>query len=334
MVDLPSSGRNVWQLAATTPGVLARHHHRHRPVLPRRRPARDPEQPDDGRHQRLVQPAGDDQHAADGRRGHRSPGADRQHVGRVRLLPRRPRQRRHQEPAPTTSTARSFEYLPGRRAREPRLLRQPGAAGAAEAEQPVRRRVRWAGDDSRRSTTAATRRSSWPPTRGSARERTTSPIASVPTERMRRGDFSEIATQIRTPDHQGAVPGQPDPGSRCSPPGAPAAAGTIPLPNLPGTANGTGNNYQAPALTEDNNDQVLLRVDQNITNASRLYVRYNWVDAFDGFGNVVPDDRPVPAARQQEHARLLAADAVADAPQRLPDRLPPARHRHAQQLHA
>ena len=27
-------------------------HHRHRPVLPRRRPARDPEQPDDGRHQR------------------------------------------------------------------------------------------------------------------------------------------------------------------------------------------------------------------------------------------------------------------------------------------
>ena len=91
------NGRNVWNLAATTPGVVRRRHERHRPELPRRRPARDPEQPRPRRHQRLVEPARGDQHASDLRRGHRSAGADRQHVGRVRLLSGRPHQRRHQE---------------------------------------------------------------------------------------------------------------------------------------------------------------------------------------------------------------------------------------------
>ena len=85
VVDLPSSGRNVWQLAATTPGVL-------------RGNTTDIGLSFRGAGQREIQnsltmdginatlqPAGDDEHAADGRRGHRGPGADRQHVGRVRL---------------------------------------------------------------------------------------------------------------------------------------------------------------------------------------------------------------------------------------------------------
>ena len=118
-------------------------------------------------------------------------------------------------------------------------------------------------------------------------KRTTSPIASVPTERMRRGDFSEITTQLRHPVTKVPYPGNQIPQSDLS-----AQALRLlqyyPLPNLPGTANGTGNNYQAGALTENENDQLLFRVDQTISNASRVYVRYNWVDAFDGFGNVVP----------------------------------------------
>ena len=118
-------------------------------------------------------------------------------------------------------------------------------------------------------------------------ERTTSPIASVPTERMRRGDFSEITTQIVNPITKVPYPGNQIPPSQLSDE-AVRLLQYYPLPNLPGTANGTGNNYQAPALTESNIDQLLLRVDQNISNAARLYVRYNWVDAFDGFGNVVP----------------------------------------------
>jgi outer membrane receptor protein involved in Fe transport len=118
-------------------------------------------------------------------------------------------------------------------------------------------------------------------------ERTTSPIASVPTERMRRGDFSQITTQITHPITKVPYPGNQIPQADLSQQ-ALHLLQYYPLPNLAGTANGTGNNYQAPALTENNIDQLLLRVDQNISNAARLYVRYNWVDAFDGFGNVVP----------------------------------------------
>ncbi len=118
-------------------------------------------------------------------------------------------------------------------------------------------------------------------------DRTTSPIGSVPTERMRRGDFSEISTQIVNPITKVPYPGNQIPQSQLS-----AQALRLlqyyPLPNLPGTANGTGNNYQAPVLTESNIDQLLMRVDQNVTNASRVYFRYNWVDAFDGFGAVIP----------------------------------------------
>ena len=95
------------------------------------------------------------------------------------------------------------------------------------------------------------------------------------------------ATQIVNPITKQPYPGNQIPLSQLSDE-AVRLLQYYPLPNLPGTANGTGNNYQAPALTESNIDQLLMRVDQNISNAARLYVRYNWVDAFDGFGNVVP----------------------------------------------
>lgn len=122
---------------------------------------------------------------------------------------------------------------------------------------------------------------------GQRSNRTTAPIGSVPTERMRRGDFSEIATQIVHPITKVPYAGNQIPLSDLSPQ-ALRLLQYYPLPNLPGTANGTGNNYQAPTLTETEVDQLLMRVDQNITNASRVYVRYNWVDAFDGFGAVIP----------------------------------------------
>ena len=120
------SGRNVWSLAEHDARRPRRHQQRHRPELPRRRPARDPEQPVARRHQRLVQPAGGDQHAPDRRRRHRSAGADRQHLGGVRLVPRRPHQRRDQE-RHEHAARRGVRLLPGRRARRARLLREPRA---------------------------------------------------------------------------------------------------------------------------------------------------------------------------------------------------------------
>lgn len=113
--------------------------------------------------------------------------------------------------------------------------------------------------------------------------RTTSPFGSVPTEKMRRGDFSEIAAQIRNPITRQPYPGNIIPQSEISPV-ALRLLQYYPAPNLPGTAN----NLQTEVLTESDIDQLLLRVDQNVTNTARVYGRYNWVDAFDGFGAVVP----------------------------------------------
>lgn len=113
--------------------------------------------------------------------------------------------------------------------------------------------------------------------------RTTSPIGSMPTERMRRGDFGEIATQIVHPITKVPYAGNQIPQSDLSPQ-ALRLLQYFPVPNLPGTAN----NFQGPVLNESNNDQILARVDQNIGAASRVYVRYNWVDAFDGFGALNP----------------------------------------------
>ena len=79
-------------------------------------------------------------------------------------------------------------------------------------------------------------------------------------------------------------------------------------------------------------DQVLARVDQNLGNKVRLNVRYNWHDSFNA--NVVqrghPGDGGHAAARQQELAVRLHAHAEAEPAQRLPDRLPPHRLRHAE----
>ena len=113
--------------------------------------------------------------------------------------------------------------------------------------------------------------------------RQTSPFASVPTAKMRAGDFSEVSTQIRNPYTKVPYPGNIIPRSDIA-----AQALELlqyyPQPNLPGLAN----NYQTDVLTTNENDQLLLRVDQNIGQSARVYGRYNWVDAFDGFGAAVP----------------------------------------------
>ena len=83
-------------------------------------------------------------------------------------------------------------------------------------------------------------------------ERTTSPIGSMPTERMRRGDFGEIATQITNPYTKVPYPGNQIPLSDISDE-AVRLLQYYPLPNLPGLAN----NYQGPVLTESNIDQLL-----------------------------------------------------------------------------
>ena len=122
-------------------------------------------------------------------------------------------------------------------------------------------------------------------------EAITSPFASVPTAAMRQGDFSEIATPIRNPFTGQPFPGNVIPTSMLDP---------VSLDLLqyypPANRAGTANNLQAPSANSDNVDQVLARVDQNLGNKIRLNVRYNWHDSFNE--NVFNAAIPVTAVTQ------------------------------------
>jgi hypothetical protein len=106
-------------------------------------------------------------------------------------------------------------------------------------------------------------------------EAITSPFASVPTALMRQGNFSEVSTQIRNP-----FTGEPFPGNII--PTSQLSATSLKLLEYWPAANvtGTSNNWQGPSPNTDNVDQFLTRVDQNLGNKIRLNVRYNWHDSF------------------------------------------------------
>src|SRR5262249_16473961 len=54
--------------------------------------------------------------------------------------------------------------------------------------------------------------------------------------------------------------------------------------NLPGTAS----NLRATRTAASNADQVLLRGDQNLSNAVRMYFRFNWYKTYDSAVEAVP----------------------------------------------
>src|SRR6266496_3243480 len=105
----------------------------------------------------------------------------------------------------------------------------------------------------------------------------TAGFITVPTALMRQGNFSEISTAIRNPLTGQPFPGNIIPASQISPI-ARKLLDYYPAANLPGT----GSNLQSNAASDDNVDQVLFRVDQNIGNKVRLYFRHNWHDSYTG----------------------------------------------------
>jgi hypothetical protein len=116
-------------------------------------------------------------------------------------------------------------------------------------------------------------------------EAITSPFASVPTPLMRQGNFSEVTTPITNPFTGERFPGNIIPTSMLSPTSLKLLQ-YYPAANLTGTAN----NWQGPSPNTDNVDQFLTRVDQNIGNKIRLNLRYNWHDSFgrNVFNNAIP----------------------------------------------
>jgi carboxypeptidase family protein/TonB-dependent receptor-like protein len=114
-------------------------------------------------------------------------------------------------------------------------------------------------------------------------ESLSTPIVSVPTALMRQGNFSEVAAAIRNPFTGQPYPGNIIPASQLSAT-ALKLLDYFPMPNRPGTTD----NLQAGSASTDNVDQVLTRVDQNLGNKVRLSVRYNWHDTFPVSGSVIP----------------------------------------------
>jgi hypothetical protein len=122
-------------------------------------------------------------------------------------------------------------------------------------------------------------------------EMLTSPITSVPTALMRQGNFSEISGTIRNPFTREPYPGNVIPTSQLS-----SIAQSIlqyyPAPNRPGIAS----NLQTTVPNTDNVDQLLIRGDQNIGNEIRLSIRYNWHDSINS--NVLNAALPTQAITQ------------------------------------
>jgi hypothetical protein len=118
---------------------------------------------------------------------------------------------------------------------------------------------------------------------GVREKETTTSISSVPTALMRQGNFTEVTTAIRNPFTNQAFPGNIIPAAQFSPQ-ALEIMKFYPLPNRPGTAS----NLVATGQNIDETDQVLTRVDQNVGNKVRLYVRYNWQHQADESIGAIP----------------------------------------------
>jgi hypothetical protein len=103
-------------------------------------------------------------------------------------------------------------------------------------------------------------------------------LSTVPTLKMRNGDFSEINRVIYDPQTGQPFPGNIIPRNRFDPASANIIAQLYPEPNTAGTiaANGQNiNNYLInPTLTR-NDDQGDIKIDQTVSSSNRMFFRYS-----------------------------------------------------------
>lgn len=108
-------------------------------------------------------------------------------------------------------------------------------------------------------------------------------LLTVPTLRARTGDLSEYGVAIFDPATGTSVatrtqfPGNVIPGGRLSPQ-ALNLLRLIPNPNLPGSDNGTRNNFAASGSELFNNDTFDVRIDGRLSNNFNLFGRFSWAD--------------------------------------------------------
>src|SRR5215510_5427162 len=110
-----------------------------------------------------------------------------------------------------------------------------------------------------------------------------SKLLNVPTQAARNGDLSAYGVNIfdpqsgATPDTRTQFPGNVIPANRLSPQ-AQNILKLIPLPNRPGTANGTLNNFVASGSEVFDNDTFNTRVDGRINSRLNMFARYSFAN--------------------------------------------------------
>lgn len=104
-------------------------------------------------------------------------------------------------------------------------------------------------------------------------------LSTVPSMRMRSGDFGEVNRVIFDPLTRQPFPGNIIPRERWDPASANILSMLYPEPNTAGTLGSTGqtiNNYLInPTLTR-NDDQFDVKIDHNLTQTNRFFTRYSF----------------------------------------------------------
>src|SRR5262249_55605801 len=104
-------------------------------------------------------------------------------------------------------------------------------------------------------------------------------LSTVPSLKMRQGDFSELSRTIYDPRTGQPFQGNIIPGNRFDPAARNIIDQLIPEPNTAGTRSSTGptiNNYLINPTLERQDNQIDLKVDHMLTSANRFFTRYSY----------------------------------------------------------
>ncbi|TAM79494.1 MAG: hypothetical protein EPN47_16955 [Acidobacteria bacterium] len=111
-------------------------------------------------------------------------------------------------------------------------------------------------------------------------------LQTVMTPLMRNGNFSEISTPIRDP----LLPGDPVLPGNVLPSIAPQAQKLLQIVPVPNVAGAITNNYVAPIANKENYDVTTDRVDQNLGENARLFFRIAYFKDTPDYGGANPFD--------------------------------------------
>ena len=103
-------------------------------------------------------------------------------------------------------------------------------------------------------------------------------LSTVPSEKMRQGDFSEISRPIYDPLTGQPFPGNIIPASRWDPASANILREFIPTPNTAGSRNSIGqttNNYLINPNQQRQDNQFDVKIDHALSSSNRFFVRYS-----------------------------------------------------------